>query len=174
MTSAIIGGAIAAVIGAVGYAIVGLYLEHRRGKAQKLAIVEALIIETAENLVTLKNTTTSELWWVASFVLDAYHAYKGQFFFLPEAVSIELAAAVGNMRGLNVIIEDYRSRVGFRRTPSKKTMPPAKELIEQLEFVNDELRKWRWEHTRNISLRIRRRLQKFITIIRKNSGLRHT
>ena len=174
MNEAIIGGAIAAVIGTLAYGGVALWQERRRERAQQLAIVEALIIETAENLVTLKNTTTSELWWLASFVLDAYHTYKGQFFFLPEAVSIQLASAVGNMRGLNVIIEDYRLRVGLGRTAGKKGMPPAKELIEQLEFMNNELRKWRWENTLSLRFRIHRKLQNFISKNCQNSKLNHS
>jgi hypothetical protein len=178
MIDAIIGGAIAAVIGAVCYAIVALLLEHRREKAKQLAIVEALIIETAENLVTCKNTATSELWWLASFQLDAYHAYKGQFFFLPEEVSIQLAAAVHCMEGLDIIIRAYQSREAFKRHVSKETMPPAPLLIEQLEFVNNALRKWRWKHTHSrlsdLDSAIRRRVRNFHSIIRENSGLRHT
>ena len=174
MSDAIIGGAIAAVIGAVGYAIVGLWLERRREKAQQLAIVEALIIDTAENLRSCKGLQKLELWWATSFKLEAYDAYKGQLFFLPEDVRVELAKAVSAMEDCNIINQIMRQAAAFGQNFDTKPMPTPKELIKHLEFVNKELREWRAEHTRTLALGIRRRLRNFISKILKNSGLRHT
>src|SRR4030042_1752736 len=71
MNDAIIGGAIAAVIGLVGGFVTGIiasvWQERRREKAQRLAIVDALIVETAENLITCKDFETLDLWWTRSF-----------------------------------------------------------------------------------------------------------
>jgi len=148
MNDAIIGGAIAAVMGAVGYAIVGLFLERRREKAQKLTIVDALIIETAENLTICTSPKIREMWWLAPFKLEAYQTYKGQIFFLSEKVRLQLVAAVLVMEGCNVIIQTRLSREGFGQPVDEKPTPIPEYLIKQLEFVNEELRKWRGKHTR--------------------------
>jgi len=148
MTDAIIGGAIAAVIGAVCYAITGLWLERRRENARRLAIVDALIIETEENLKICTHPVAREMWWMAPYKLEAYHAYKGQIFFLPEDVRSRLADAVFVLEGANIGIQVHLSRAAFGQPVNEEPIPPAKELIEMLEFVNEELRKCRKEHTR--------------------------
>lgn len=148
MIDALIGGAIAAVIGAVGYAIIGLRLERRREKAQQLAIVNALIVETAENLMVCTSPRIREMWWLSPFKLEAYHAYKGQMFFLPRKVRTQLIAAVLVMEGENVIIQTHQSREGFGQPVDKKPKPIPEYLIKQLKFVNKELRKWSGEHNR--------------------------
>lgn len=148
MNDALIGGAIAAVIGAAGYAIVGLLLERRREKARQLAIVDALIIETAENLTICTTPVARKIWWWAPFKLEAYHAYKGQFFFLPQKVVIKLVEAVFAMEGANIGMQIHVSKVDYKQLVREKPLPPAPELIKQLKFVNKELQKWRAEHTR--------------------------
>lgn len=154
MTDAIIGGAIAAVIGAVGYAIVGLWLERRHEKARQLTIVDALIVETAENLRICKNFEGDGLWWTASFKLEAYYAYKGQIFFLHEAVRVELADAVFDIENLNAISQVMRQAVAFGQDFDTEPVTSPKELIERLESVNKELRKWRGKHTRSLFKRV--------------------
>lgn len=147
MSDAVIGGAIAAVIGAVGYAIVGLCLEHRREKAQKLAIVDALIIETVENLAICQASDIREFWWRAPHKLEAYQSYKGQLRFLPKEVLVELIAATINMNGRNIDIQTYLSRVAFGQPADAKPILPSQDLIEQLKFVHEELKKWKEKHT---------------------------
>jgi len=148
MIGTIIGGAIAALIGAVGYAIIGLWLEHRREKAKQLAIVNALIVETAENLMVCKSPRIREMWWLSPFRLEAYHAYKGQLSFLPKKVCTQLVAAAIVMGGENVVIQMHQSREVRIEALDRTPKPIPDYLIKQLEFVNKELRKWRAEHTR--------------------------
>lgn len=174
MTAAIIGGAIAAVIGALCYAIAGLCLERRREKAQKLAIVDALIIETAENLVTCTSTTTRKMWWMTRFRLETYNAYKGHIFFLPKEVRIQLVQAAFAMEGVNIGKQIHISKVDYGQLVKEKPLSLAPELVKQLKFVNEELQKWKAEHTRSLVFRIRRRLRNFIPKIRKNSKLNHS
>ena len=169
MSDAIIGGAIAAVIGGVCYAIVGLWLEHRREKARQLAIVDALIIETAENLTICTTPITRKMWWWAPFKLEAYHTYKGQFFFLPQKVFIKLVETSFSMEGANIGMQIHVSRVDYKQLVKEQPLTPAPELIKDLKFVNKELQKWRAEHTLSLVFRVRRRLRNFISQNRKNS-----
>lgn len=148
MTDVIIGGAIAAVIGAVGYAIVGLWLEHRREKAQRLTIVEALLTETVENLTICGSPKMRKMWWLSPFKLEAYHAYKGQILFLPRAILTQLIAAALVMEGENVVIQIHQSREVYIEALDRTPKPIPEYLTKQLEFVKDELIKWREEHTR--------------------------
>jgi len=179
MTGAIIGGAIAAVIGVVSGAIISLLLEHRREKVQRLAIVDALIIETEENLTICKSSDIREFWWRAPHKLEAYQSYKGQLWFLPEDVLAELIDATLNMKGRNIDIQTYLSRVVFEQPADAKPVLPSQDLIEQLKFVHEDLQKWRDEHSHcrlfNLVSAVCRRLRNFIsTKIRKNSKLNHT
>jgi len=174
MTDAIIGGAIAAVIGALGYAIVGLWLEHRREKAKQLAIVDALIIETVENLTICTTLIARKMWWWAPFKLETYHTYKGQFFFLPQKVVIKLVETAFSMEGANIGMQIHVSRVDYKQLVKEKPLEPVPELIKELKFVNKELQKWRAEHTLSLVFRVRRRLRNFPSKNRKNSGLTHS
>jgi hypothetical protein len=164
MSDALIGGAIAAVIGAVGYAIIDLWLEQRREKAQKLAIVDALVIETSENLVICKDFEERELWWTASFILEAYDACKGQLFLLqlPEDVRVTLVSTALAMKECNTVTQMSQQAVAFGQDFGRGRVATPKELIEQLESVNKGLRKWRVEHTRSLVFRIRRSLRNFV------------
>jgi hypothetical protein len=136
------------VLGAAGGAITALLLELRREKAQRLTIVDALIIETGENLVICKSDTIREMWFTAPHRLEAYHAYKGQLLFLPEDVRFGLIAAALNMDSYNIGMQTYVSKAAIGVLANEKPIPPPQALIEQLEFVNKELRKWREKHTR--------------------------
>ena len=169
MIGTIIGGAIAAVIGAVGYAIIGLSLEHRREKAKQLAIVDALITETADNMTLYKTPPARECWWLSEYRLEAYCAYKSQMFFLPEDVRMKLVPLTFFMEGCNISIQMRRSQATFGPPIGEEPIPPPPQLYEQLKSVNEELRKWRWEHRGFCA-----RLRDFISKIHKNSGLRHT
>jgi hypothetical protein len=148
MTAAIIGGAIAAVIGAVAYAIVGLWQERRHEKAQRLTIVEALLTETVENLTICGSPKMRKMWWLSPFKLEAYHAYKGQILFLPRAILTQLIAAAFVMERENVVIQMHQSRQVYVEGVDRKPKPIPEYLTKQLEFVKDELIKWRKEHTR--------------------------
>lgn len=173
MSDAIIGGAIAAAVGAACYAIVGLWLEHRREESQQLTIVSALIVETAENLITWRGFEKRKLWWTSLFKLEAYDAYKSELFFLHEDVRLNLADAVFRMRDMNTYGQILQQAAAFGQDFNVESMPTPL-TVKPLESVNKELRKWRAEHTRTLALRIRRRLRNFISKILKNSGLRHT
>jgi hypothetical protein len=173
MIDTIIGGAIAAVMGGVAYGGVALWQERHRENARRLAIVEALAQEMAENMVIYESVSSGDLWWLASFVLDAYDTYKGQEYFLPDNVTMTLGAAVGTMRGLNAVIEDYRSRHGLGKTPTKNPIPVTKNLFGQLELMYFELNMWREKHTRSIFSvlvsGIHHRLRTLVSKIRDNS-----
>ena len=173
MSDAIIGGAIAAVIGGVCYAIVGLWLEHRREKARQLAIVDALIIETEENLTICQSSDIREFWWMAQYQLEAYQSYKGQLWFLPKNVLDELVAATINMRGLNIDIQACLSRLVGGQPAEEKPILPSQELIKELKFVHEDLQKWKEKHTHcrlfNLVSTVCHRLRNFISQNRKNS-----
>lgn len=178
MTDAIIGGAIAAIAGALAYAGVGLCLEHRREKAKQRAIVDALIIETEENLRICKSSDIREFWWKAQYQLEAYQSYKGQLWFLPEDALDELIAATINMRGLNIDIQAYLSRVACGQPVDAKPILPAQDLIRELEFAHEDLQKWKEKHTHcrlcNLVATVCRRFRNFRSKIRNNSKLNHS
>jgi len=148
MSGTIIGGAIAAVIGIVGGIITGLWLERRHEKAQRLTIVEAILTETVENLTICGSPKMRKMWWLSPFKLEAYHAYKGQILFLPRAILTELIAAALVMERENVVIQMHQSRQVYVEGVDRKPKPIPEYLTKQLEFVKDELIKWRKEHTR--------------------------
>ena len=152
MTDAIIGGAIAAAIGAVCYAGVGLWLEHRREKVQRLTIVDTLLAEIVENLTICQSPKIREMWWLAPFKIDAYRAYKGRLFFLPRAPLTKLIASVIILEGCNIMIQTRQSRESFVQPVDDKPEPIAEYLIKDLEFVKDELLKWKRKHTGFLSI----------------------
>jgi hypothetical protein len=174
MNDAIIGGAIAAVIGAVSGAITSLCQERRREKVQRLAIVDALIAEIEWNLKICKSPVGSEMWWFESYKLEAYHAYKGQLFFLHEDVRGRLGHAVRTLEGINIGARTHLSQVGFGKQVVEKPLRIPEGLIKDLESANEELRNWRTEHTRSLAFRIRRRLRNFFSKIHNNSKLNHS
>lgn len=135
------------MIGAVGYVIAILLLERRHEKAQQLTIVDALIIETAENLTICEDPTARKMWPMTPYKLEAYHAYKGQILFLPVDVRMKLAAAVFHMEGGNIAVQMQQLYVVFGPTISEKSMPPPEQLIDALKSANNELQKWREKHT---------------------------
>lgn len=147
MIGALIGGAIAAVIGAAGYAIVGLWLELRREKAQRLTMVDALITEIEENLKKCKSPAIRKMWWFAPYKFEAYHAYKSRLFFLSEDVRGRLAHVVVTLEGVNIGIQMHLSRAGSGKQAVSKPLQIPEGLIKDLEFVKEELRKWRGKHT---------------------------
>jgi hypothetical protein len=148
MSDALIGGAIAAVIGALAYGGVALCQERGREKARRLAIVEALLTEAVENLTICGSPKMREMWWLSPFKLDAYHAYKGQILFLPRAILTHLIAAALLMEGENVVIQIQQSREVYVEALDRIPKPIPDYLTKQLEFVKDELTKWREEHIR--------------------------
>lgn len=170
MIDTLIGGAIAAVIGAVGYAITDFWVERRREKAQQLTIVNALIVETEENLIICKDHTTREMRWLSSYKLEAYGTYKGQLFFLPIVVPTHLIVAANEMEETNTSIQLYLARKASGQPVVEKAVPDPEYLIEHLEIVSKGLRTWKAEHTRSLVFRIRCRLRNFVSKIRKNSG----
>ena len=175
MSDAIIGGAIAAVIGAVSGAVAAICLEHRRGKAKQRAIVDALIIETEENLRICKSSDIREFWWKAQYQLEAYQSYKGQLWFLSEETLDELIAATTNMRGLNIGIQASLSRVAYGQPGDAKPILPAQDLIEGLQLIHEDLQQWKQKHAHcrlcNLVSTVYRGLLDFVSKIRKNSKL---
>jgi len=130
----------------IGGVITGLLLERRREKAQRLSIVEAILTETVENLTICNSPKMREMWWLSPFKLEAYHAYKGQLLFLSPKVIGQLIAAALFMEGENIIIQTHQSREGFGQPVDKEPKPIPEYLTKQLEFVKDELIKWRKKH----------------------------
>jgi hypothetical protein len=169
MNDAIIGGAIAAVIGVVGYAIVGLWLECYHEKNHQRTIVYELINETVENLTICANAERRKKPWLTPYRLDAWHAYKGQLFFLPEDVIARLASSAFAMQVFNTIIQAFQSKASIVQLFDEEPSLSSEYLIEQLEFVDKGLRKWRREHIRFVT-----RLHNFISKIRNNSKLSHS
>ena len=152
MNDAIIGGVIAAGAGAAFGIITSLCLERRREKARKLTIVEALLTEIAENLTICGSPRVREMWWLPAFRLQAYHAYEGQLLFLPTAALSRLISAALVMEGENIIIQMRQSREGFGLPVDKVPKPIPKYLTNELEFVKDELIKWRNKHIGFLSI----------------------
>lgn len=152
MNEAIIGGAIAAVIGAVGYATVGLWLERRREKARRLTIVDSLRVEILENLVICKSPEIRTAWWTASYKLEAYHAYKGELLFLSEDVIGHLITAAFMMQGQNASIQMRLSGIGSEKDVLGQPLPLWQELIEHLEFVDQALQNRTEKHTGFLSI----------------------
>lgn len=160
MTDTIIGGAIAAVLGAAGYAIIGIWQEHRREKARRLAIVDALIADIVENLSKCMSPATRQMWWLAPYKLEAYHAHKGQLQFLREDVRVRLVRLAIILEGANIAIHVHLSRIGFGQKVNEEPVQVPEELIADLESANKELRRWRAEHSRSLPSRIYRRVRK--------------
>lgn len=174
MNDAIIGGAIAAVMGAVFYFVAGLWQERRREKAQKLAIIDALVLETLENLTLCKTFEQRKMWWTTSFKLEAYDAYKHQPFPLPEELYAKLVATALNMKDLNASFAALQQvMLVERHLPKDTSAPSTKELTEVLQYIGKELRKWRKEHTHSLGFRIPRTLQNLVSKIHNNSKLNH-
>jgi len=148
----IIGGAIAAVIGAVGYAIVGLYLEHRRDKAKRLTIVDALITETEENLTICETYIGQEKWCLSPYRLEAYHAYKGELFFLPEQLRVSLVGTALIMETCNGVIQTVRLKEGSGQSFDKEAIPPQEQFNERLKSILKELQGWKTGHTGFLSI----------------------
>ena len=153
MNDAIIGGAIAAVLGAVGGTITGLLLERRREKARRLTIVDSLIAETVENLIICETFIGQQTWWLAPYRLDAYHAYKGQLFFLSKDVRSNIVGAALIMEICSNVMQRALLQEGAESV-GKSPIPPQEKLIEQLEAIHEELLKWRAKHIRSLFNRI--------------------
>ena len=152
MNDAIIGGAIAAVLGIAGGAITSFCLERRREKVQRLAIVDALTAEIEWNLKICKSPAGRDMWWFESYKMEAYHAHKGQLSFLHEDVRSRLRHAVRTLEGINVGARTHLSQVGFGKPVVEKPIQIPKELIKDLEFVDKELRKCAEKHTGFLSI----------------------
>ena len=146
MIDTVIGGAVAAVIGALTGFGTASWLERRRYKAQRMLIVDELIAETEQNLVICKSPTARKMWWMVIYKLDAYQAYKGQLFFLPKEVRDNLTAVAFILEGCNTGIRVHQLRAAFGQPVIEQPIESPNQLIAQLEFCNKELQKWRKEH----------------------------
>lgn len=146
MIDTIIGGAIAAVIGALAGFGTALRLERKREKSRQIHIVDELIAEIDENLVIGKSRVAREMWWMVIYKLGAYQAYKGQLFFLPKEIRTNLASVAFTLEGVNTGIEVHRLRAAFGQPVIEKPIETPHELIAQLEFCKKELQRWREEH----------------------------
>jgi hypothetical protein len=146
MFDPIIGGAVSAAIGALAYAGTALLIEQRHDKAKRLLIVDELIAETQENLVIAKSPSAREMWWMVPYKLEAYHAYKGQLFFLPEKVRTKLADIAFIVEGVNTGIRVHQLRAAFGQPVIEKRVETPSYLIEWLNFCDSELRSWQQKH----------------------------
>jgi hypothetical protein len=146
MNDAIIGGAIAAAMGAVAYVYVGVFQDWRREKARQREIVDALITETQENLAIWQTGLGREMWCIVRFRTDAYRAHKGQLSFLPDDVRANLIGAAITMDTCNTITQTMQLQEGFSQHVDKKPIPPVEPLIAQLELVHKALAEWRRKH----------------------------
>jgi len=178
MNDAIIGGAIAAVLGIVGGAITSLCLEHRREKAKRRAIVDALIIETEENLRICKSSDILKFWWKTQYQIEAYQSYKGQLWFLHKETLDELIFVTINMRSLNRDIQARLSRLAGVQLIEETPILPAQDLIEGLQLIHEDLQQWKQKHAHcrlcNLVSTICHRLRNFFSKNRNNSKLNHT
>lgn len=147
MINTLIGGAIAAVMGALAGFSTSFWMDRRREKAKRNLIVDELIAEVEENLVISKSPVAREMWWMVSYKLNAYQAYKGQLFFLPKEIRTNLAAAAFTLEGTNTGITTHRLRAAFGQPVIEMPIETPEELLNQLEFCKRELIKWRKERS---------------------------
>jgi len=145
----IIGGAIAAVIGALAGVGTSLLLNCLNEKKEQTLIVNDLLAETEANLKICHDPASAKMWWMVKFKTQAYDSYKGKITFLPEKVRNTLSDIVHTVEGVNTEIEVQRWRHG-----SGVAMPhefrPIKhpDYLEQwLTSCRDELQNWQKQHS---------------------------
>lgn len=144
----IVGGAIAAVIGALAGLGTSLLLNYLNKKKERALIVNDLLVEIEANLKICHDPASAKMWWMVKFKTEAYNSYKGKITFLPEEVRSTLRDIVHTVEGVNTAIEVQRLRSGSGVAEPQEFRPikhPA--YLEQwLISCRDELKKWQKQH----------------------------
>ncbi len=143
MIETIIGGAIAAVIGAISGLTIAVLMEWRHDRARRFLIVDELIAETQANLVIAKHPVARSMWWMVPYKLETYQAYKGQIFFLPKDIRVNLAALAFLLEGVNTGIRVHQLRAAFGQPVIEKPIETPADILDKMGFCDRELRNWR-------------------------------
>ena len=148
MIDTIIGGAIAAVIGALAGVGTSLLLNYLNEKKEQALIVNDLLVEIEANLKICHDPASAKMWWMVKFKTQAYDSYKGRITFLPEKVRNTLSEVVHTVEGVNTEIEVQRWRHGSGVAKPHEFRPiKHPDYLEQwLTFCRDELQKWQKQH----------------------------
>ncbi|MFC1908407.1 hypothetical protein ACFLXD_00805 [Chloroflexota bacterium] len=142
---AIIGGAIAAVIGAGAGLAATLWLTYRNKKSEQTLIVFELLIEVKENLTICLDPAIRELWWSVKYKTLAYDKYKGKIDFLPQDVRDTLAVVAYLVEPVNSSVDVHRLMSALQThydSTAFKPIPTFKPLEKSLVFLKNELMKW--------------------------------
>jgi len=145
----IIGGAIAAVIGALAGVGTSLLLNCLNEKKEQALIVNDLLAETEANLKICHEPASAKMWWMVKFKTQAYNNYKGKITFLPEEVRHTLSDIVYTVEGVNTAIEVQLWRSGSGTAQPHEFLPIRHpDYLEQwLISCRDELQKWQKQHS---------------------------
>jgi hypothetical protein len=145
----IIGGAIAAVIGALAGVGTSLLLNCLNEKKEQALIVNDLLAETEANLKICHDPISAEMWWMVKFKTQAYDSYKGKITFLPEKLRNTLSDIVHKVEGVNTAIEVllWRSGSGVAKPQEYRSIKHPDYLEQWLTFCRDELQKWQKQHS---------------------------
>jgi hypothetical protein len=144
----IIGGAIAAVIGALAGLGTSLLLNCLNKKKEQALIVNDLLVEIEANLKICHDPASAKMWWMVKFKTQAYDSYKGKIIFLPEEVRNTLSDIVHTVEGINTAIQVqlWRSGSGVAKPHEFRSIKHPDYLEQWLTFCRDELQKWQKQH----------------------------
>ena len=145
MVDTIIGGAIAAVIGALTGLGVSLFLNYQNKKKEQALIVNDLLVEMEANLKICRDPASAKMWWMVLFKTEAYNSYKGKITFLPGEVRNALSEIVHMVEGVNTAIEvqNWRSGCGIAEPQEFRPIEHPDYLKQWLTSCRDELQNWR-------------------------------
>ncbi len=144
----IVGGAIAAVIGALAGLGTSLLLNYLNKKKERALVVNDLLVEIEANLKICSDPASAKMWWMVPFKIEAYNSYKGKITFLPEEVRKTLGDIVHTVEGINTAIQVqlWRSGSGVAEPHEFRPIKHPDYLEQQLTFCRDELQKWQKQH----------------------------
>lgn len=144
MINTIIGGAIAAVIGALAGFGTSLLLNYLNNKKEQALIVNDLLVEIEANLKICHDPASYKMWWMVKFKTEAYNSYKGRITFLSEEVRKTLSEIAHTVEGVNTAIEVqlWRSGSGIAEPHEFRPIKHPDYLEQWLIFCRDELQKW--------------------------------
>lgn len=145
MSEVIVGGAIAAVIGAAAGLAASFLLTYLKNKKEQTIIVSEPIVEVKENLVICTDPSIRKLWWTVKYKTDAYNKHKGEIGFLPEAIRTELANIAYLVEPINSSVDVHRLQSAFKTHTSPlafRPQPKFEPLEKSLIFCRDGLESW--------------------------------
>ncbi len=145
----IIGGGIAAVIGAVAGICTSLLLTHLSNKSEQALIVSELLVEVKENLIINADPAIRKLWWTVKYKTYAYDKHKGKIGFLPEAIRNELAKVAYLVEPVNSSVDVHRLMSAFQTHPSPSSFEAIlkfEPLEKSLLFCRYGLESWQKKH----------------------------